>query len=186
MKGVKMSEVIIQKLYLNLTGLTESTAQKEAGSSFEAPKGYHIVARLHKGDENGSTKCKYARFELPLEAEQLGFGEIVYGERRTVTVKESSSKVKGEEGEIIVKRVHTGDENGNTQYTFAPVYARINGTRILVPCKYRELTEVTVKESSGIYAESKDKSMVSRSHKGDENADTTYGFAKLYIEYTTQ
>lgn len=186
MKGVKMSEVTIQKLYLNLTGMTESTAQKEADSSFKAPEGCHIVARLHNGDENGSTKCKYARFELPLEAEQLGFGEVVYGDRRTVTVKESSSKVKGEDGEIIIKRVHTGDENGNTQYTFAQVFVRINGTRILVPCKTGASTEVTVKESSGNYAESKDKSMVLRNHKGDENADSTYGFSKMYIEYTTK
>ncbi len=180
-----MSKISIQKLNLNLTGITEDGEQKESDSSFEAPEGCHIVARLHSGDENGRSKCKYGRFELSLEAEQLGFGEIVYGERRTVTVKESASDVRCESGEIIVKRVHTGDENGNTQYTLAQVYVRISGTQILVPCRTGEITHVTVKESSGNCAESAGRSMVARSHKGDENKDTTYGFAKIYVTYIT-
>lgn len=180
-----MSKVSIQKLYLNLTGVTEGREQKESHSSFEAPEGCHIVARLHSGDENGISKCKYGRFELSLEAEQLGFGEIVYGEQRTVTVKESDSMVRCENGEVIVKRTHTGDENGDTQYTLAQVYVRISGTQVLVPCRTDKITNVTVKESIGNYAESAGKSMVVRTHKGDENKNTTYGFAGIYVTYIT-
>lgn len=180
-----MKEINVQMITLEQVNIIETVPQKESDSNFTDADYRHLAARKHEGDENGNTWCKFASLQIPLESEALGLTDVVIGDSRTVSVKESESNVQCEHGEIIVARKHHGDENGTTEYTIAQVYARINTTKILIPCVAINPEEKTCKESDGSYMEIAGKCMVGRRHNGDENKNTTYTFAHIAVPYVS-
>ncbi|GAA3273470.1 hypothetical protein [Streptomyces lavendulae] len=80
---------------------------------FTAPPSKVLVGRHHYGDENDPTK--YAFASLLWHGEEVSMTSF----RETTPLKESSSNSKGAEGEVMVGRKHTGDENGLTVSRYA-------------------------------------------------------------------
>lgn len=172
-------------LILDLANIETSHPQRESSSDFYKV-GSHIVARLHERDENGPTHCKYASFALPEEARRYGFTEIRYSELRRTNppcIKESESDIRCEDGEVLFSRRHDNDENGPTYCGIMRLYALrvVDGCEEWIPCITVENESVSMKESSGEWAEKPSKSIVRRIHKGDENAFTTTHFAHIAI-----
>ncbi|MFK0202438.1 hypothetical protein [Streptomyces lavendulae] len=85
----------------------------ENRSDFTAPSSKVLVGRHHYGDENGPTK--YAFASLLWRGEEVRMTPL----RETIPQRESNSDSKGEAGEVMVGRKHTGDENGLTVYRYA-------------------------------------------------------------------
>ena len=155
--------------------------EKESNSEFifsdEKRETYHLISRQHKGDENGKTICKFAKFKIPTEYKDK---LVVYvGCPRYVKVKESCSNITCSSGEVIVGRTHYGDENGYTVYQIAEVYAAVNKT--IRRCMTVDTCYKEFKESIGIEAHMGGRCIVGRSHYGDENGTTTYTFGKIVV-----
>lgn len=101
-------------------------------------------------------------------------------------VRTKSSSIKESSGieflcptnTVMTGRYHKGDENGKTKYATAIVIA--NGTEAKTTS---EITSESFKESSGKwFVTDKDRVMVGRVHKGDENGKTFYVSAELVID----
>lgn len=150
-------------------------------------KEYCISARYHSGDENGKSALKFARIVLSQSAKDAGFADAWLEYARQVTQKESSSDVQCSvsPAEVFTERAHSGDENGSTTYTICRVVAeKIGADGSFSRCDgiLTEQEAVTKKESKSEWVEVADKVIVGRTHKGDENADTTTTFAKICLK----
>ena len=98
-----------------------SSWQKEKGSTYEAPSGYVIVGREHKGDENGDTRYKVGRIYVIAGTTKKAV--TMYGWTSEGPWRESSGENgKGWSGKngayMLIGRVHNGDENGNTYHRY--------------------------------------------------------------------
>lgn len=169
---------------LKLTDVRDTLPQKESKSDF-AMEGYHLVGRMHSGDENGNTTCRFARFEVPVE---FGKAKIVYvNNSDEIKVKESKSNITLGNGEVIISRSHKGDENGETTYKTAKVFLELENNEERIPLETlydnadgTDATKtISLKESDGQWAYIEDCTIVGRKHTGDENANTVYSFAKF-------
>ncbi len=175
---------------MNLIDYDVREAQKESGSVFQG-NGYQIlVARQHKGDENGNTICTFAS----LSVEGTGLPDWITGvmvqKVRDVTVKESESDIQCADGEVIMGRTHIGDENGETTYSIGEVIVLVEAKDDMYLkakgcCVHTDIEEKTCKESEGKLMDYEGRCIVGRKHQGDENKDTTYTFAKIAIEISS-
>jgi len=177
----------------------------DKGSVFLCPKDDQvIVGRMHLGDENGKTSYKYGALSFINDGVSKNYeyklSDVFYSDY----MKESDSSFICLDGALIVGREHIGDENGKTRYAYKKLYARKKSAKndsdwILCKRYSDERKEVCTKESSGKWAEDlviiksgtavpgPEKSyyapMYGRSHKGDENKDTTTYFAVMTFPY---
>lgn len=155
---------------------------KESASDFFISESYHLISRQHKGDENGNTWCEFAEFGLSQLAIDKKLNEVYVIHNRNVKIdRESSSEVICQDGEVILGRKHTGDENGVTEYKIGRVYVGIKDMDLLIPCVTINRRTKECKESSGEQMHLGGLSMVGRTHKGDENGKTIYTFADIAI-----
>lgn len=150
-------------------------------------KYYCISARYHSGDEKGDSAVRFARITLPQAAKDAGFSDAWLEYARQVTQKESNSDVQcaSSPAEVFTERAHSGDENGSTTYTIYKVAAEkiaADGSSLRCEGVLTEREQVTKKESKSGWVEVAGKVIVGRSHKGDENADTTTTFAKICLK----
>lgn len=153
---------------IRIIATNPQTIKESSGIAFVCPANNVMIGRAHSGDENGNTTYYCARILID------GFLVTVNAGPWTDAQKESSSSFTAPEDEVIIGRLHGGDENGNTQYRTA--YLTVNG---------RELTLLN-RHTVGPYRESSSSStagagelMVGRSHSGDENGSTYYQYATL-------
>lgn len=170
-----------KKITLQLSGATDYS-DKESNSDFAGDAGTCLVSRKHSGDENGDTTCIFAKLIIPIDMEGQGVQEIVLYGARIVTVKESNSFVLCGGHEVITRRVHHGDENGETEYTIQGVYARLSSTQTYIPCVMDNIETVSNKESSNDAAID-GKVIIGRIHNGDENGTTQTVFANICVRF---
>lgn len=168
-----------------LTDSAWTNKQKESKSNFQSIEQI-LVGRVHDGDENGQTKCKFATPVIDKQKLPEWVSDVVIRNTRTVEMKESKSDFRCNDGEVILGRIHNGDENGTTAYfvgelalalkvdEYVDLFAR--GCFVHTDCE-----EKTCKESDGDIMEVDGKCIVGRKHIGDENANTTYTFAKIAV-----
>jgi hypothetical protein len=158
---------------------TTSQSLKEKNSSFLCPTNTVMTGRYHGGDENGQTQYEYATLKAI-----DGSGNPVAG---TITVedvrwensfKESSGGgYDALTGRVIVGRQHSGDENGQTKYATAIVKFNAQSTII-----GNGINSSNIKESSGTWFRTDQNRVITgRHHSGDENGQTYYGSATIFI-----
>ncbi|MBO3747340.1 hypothetical protein J5X84_14785 [Streptosporangiaceae bacterium NEAU-GS5] len=87
----------------------------------------------------------------------------------SMTVKESGSRFRCPEDQVLTGRAHHGDENGSTTYYCGFIY--IDYEKVIVPSTQYK---VRVKERGSDYATPEDHAIGGRDHDGDENGMTTY------------
>jgi Flp pilus assembly pilin Flp len=152
---------------------------KEKNSSFLCPTNTVMTGRYHGGDENGQTQYEYATLKAI-----DGSGNPVAG---TITVEdvrwESSFKESSGNGyvapanRVIVGRQHSGDENGQTKYATAIINFNAQSTTLS-----DGINSSNIKESSGIWFRTDQNRVITgRHHSGDENGQTYYGSATIFI-----
>lgn len=100
------------------------------------------------------------------------------------SVKESSSEFICPSGTVMTGRYHKGDENGTTCYEYATLKA-IDSEGNVTECTI-SIENITwssaIKESSDYdFRAPKDKVIVGRRHKGDENGYTYYAYADVKV-----
>lgn len=99
---------------------TEDISVKESADAVAMcpAKKPFLYARTHTGDENGMTayKCAYAYWADGANAKVT---EITFSS----SMKESSHSFTCGSNEVMVGRIHDGDENGKTWYACARVAA---------------------------------------------------------------
>lgn len=159
----------------------KSTSIKESsGIEFLCPANTVMTGRYHKGDENGSTQYEYATLKaIDEQGNEVQASIQVTDVQWSDEIKESTGLgFQAPANRVIVGRWHKGDENGYTKYATAIVIA--NGTEAKTT---NEVTSASFKESSGTwFVTDKDRVMVGRVHKGDENGKTFYVSAELVID----
>jgi hypothetical protein len=102
-----------ERVYVHSGDWTAS--QKESRSSYAAPLDQALVGRWHSGDENGPTR--YRTGALYWQNRQVR----LTGATWTGQYKESSHTTHAPYNQVMTGRLHTGDENGKTQYQYATV-----------------------------------------------------------------
>lgn len=168
-----------KKFYIIPNQRTITAGIKEKGSNFTCPANTIMTGRYHKGDENGQTQYEYATLMAVDESDNPVAGTITVEDVRwEASFKESSGSGFDAPGNrVIVGRIHTGDENGQTQYATALV--KIDGKTTLLE---EGLNSSSIKESSGIWFKTDAyRVMTGRHHSGDENGQTYYTSAKIVI-----
>lgn len=90
-----------------------SAWQKESSSDFAAPSNQVIAGRRHNGDENGDTSYMTGQIYFN---NRLCYIEPEADSLR-ITVKESAG-LWARKDIPMIRRWHSGDENGNTTYYF--------------------------------------------------------------------
>lgn len=159
-----------------------------------------MVGHYHRGDENGKSAAKFAALVLSDDARNAGFQDVWLMYDDVIREKESKSEVMLSEMDspaiVITGRKHDGDENGYTEYQTAKVVAsrviQYIGTDEEVhehisfwPCMVMWVSSInTPKESSEGWVEDLEHHsvIIGRTHKGDENAETTTYFAAICIK----
>lgn len=144
---------------------------------------YCMIGRCHSGDENGTTQVKFAAITLPQRAKDLGYDEVWLANASFLSQKESASDfiLKTKPAQVITRRFHNGDENKDTGYYFAEVWAKKDGRAAPLSCAIDIVDVYTEKESNGCWVEKEGYVIIGRKHNGDENAPTITRFAKLYL-----
>lgn len=144
------------------------TIKESSGIAFQCPANYVMIGRAHSGDENGGTTYYCARILID------GYQVTVNAEPWSDAQKESSSSFTAPEDEVLIGRLHSGDENGNTQYRTA--YLTYQGRELSLQNQH---TVGPYRESSSSSTAGAGELMVGRSHSGDENGTTYYQYATL-------
>jgi len=158
---------------------TTSQSMKESVSSFLCPANTVMTGRYHSGDENGQTQYEYATLKAVDSSGNLVAGTITVEDVRwESSFKESSgSGYDALTGRVIVGRQHSGDENGQTKYATAIV--RFNAQPTILG---NGINSSSIKESSGIWFRTDQNQIITgRHHSGDENGQTYYGSATIFI-----
>ncbi|SNT43996.1 hypothetical protein SAMN05216276_104334 [Streptosporangium subroseum] len=88
---------------------------KESKSTYVAPANWALVGRSHSGDENGLTRYRPAT--LFWQGRQVS----LTGATWTGEYRESNHTTHAPYNQVMTGRLHTGDENGKTQYQYATV-----------------------------------------------------------------
>jgi hypothetical protein len=99
--------------------------------------------------------------------------------------KEANSSFSAPDGQVLVGRMHTGDENGNTTYKYAPLIADPNSG---VALKYKLQNTVWtdgIKQSDLSYSAPDGWVIVGRKHDGDENGKTSFQISQVVIDGAT-
>jgi hypothetical protein len=103
----------------------------------------------------------------------------------SAAMKEANSSFSAPAGQVLVGRMHTGDENGLTTYKFAPLIADPNSG---VQLKYKLQNTVWtdgIKQSDLDYNAPDGWVIVGRKHDGDENGKTSFQISQVVISDTT-
>lgn len=168
------------------SALIQESGKNSAGvSTFECPPNTVITGRWHQGDENGNTQYQYS---------ELIAGALIcfYDETETSSeIQESGKDNDGTssficpENAVIVGRCHTGDENGMTQYKYTTLSF---GEKQMVTRNHvwSDWIVESGKNSGGssTFNCPPNTVMTGREHQGDENGNTRYQFAELYLADT--
>lgn len=183
----------IHKYYLSPCNRRYSEIMQESGK--DNPKGRSefvchgntvLTGHWHEGDENGKTQYQYAELELVDENGNKVTEpdlEIIVGDYKwSEFIKESSGVTFiAPDNQVIVGRLHLGDENGDTQYATAPVTVKRgsnNPTVTVVNLKWSE----QIKASKSDFKTDAGYVMVGHRHVGDENGNTIYMSGRLGID----
>ena len=140
-----------------------------------------MTGRHHKGDENGQTYYTSAKLVVNKDAsnEPAPPGTLIVPDKRQTSagIKESESYFYCDSNMVMTGRMHTGDENGTTQYEYATLKAITpEGESVIGTITVEDVQWETVSdESSGMgYDAPLGRVIVGRSHSGDENGSTRY------------
>lgn len=96
-------------------------------------------------------------------------------------IRESNSSFSAPAGNVIVGRKHTGDENGMTEYQYAPLIADpTQSTSLSVTLASVHWVDAG-KESASDFNAPPGWVIVGREHEGDENGDTKYQIAQVLV-----
>ena len=161
-------------------GVTSASIKESSGTWFKTDANRVITGRHHSGDENGQTYYTSAKIVIANSStDPAPEGTIIVPDQRSVsaTMKESSSSFMCPSGTVMTGRMHTGDENGNTQYEYATLKA-INPKGEIVA---GNITIEDIRWHSAIgesfgggFDAPQNRVIIGRKHQGDENAETTY------------
>lgn len=156
----------------------DSYIKESSGNGYSAPANRVIVGRQHKGDENGQTRYATAVIKIDGKTTTLEEGLNSY------SIKESSGIwSKADEYRVMTGRHHSGDENGQTYYTYAKVMINYSSTEpapegtIIVPSVRTE--SANMKENGSSFMCPSGTIMTGRTHTGDENGVTQYEYSTL-------
>ena len=99
-------------------------------------------------------------------------------------IKESNSKYEAPSGTVIIGRKHDGDENGNTEYQYAPLRvdpndaANAGATIALSNATWTD----SQKQLDFDYQAPSGWVIIGRKHDGDENGQTSYKIAQVIVQ----
>lgn len=100
-------------------------------------------------------------------------------------ITESNSSFSAPAGQVLVGRMHSGDENGKTTYKYAPLVADPNSG---VELKYKLQNTVWtdgIEQSKLNYTAPNGWVIVGRKHDGDENGKTFFQISQVVISDNT-
>ena len=162
--------------------IQESGKNSGGTSSFVCPSQQVMVARRHQGDENGNTWYRCAKFawsQSPV---------LTSPPFQSSWIQESgknsggtSSFVCPNQWALMIGRSHKGDENGDTMYWCStPVF--VSYTRHEGP--WSDWIQESGKNSGGqsSYVCPSGQGMIGREHQGDENGNTRYQCAWIFMQ----
>ncbi|MEC3914530.1 hypothetical protein [Nocardia sp. CDC160] len=87
-----------------------SSPIRESGSRFVAEDDHVLIGREHQGDESGVTR--YLVGTVAVNDQMVSFTDTGWSE----SMSESESQLVARDGEVMIGRAHSGDENGATQH----------------------------------------------------------------------
>ena len=162
--------------------IQESGKNSGGISSFVCPSNQVMIARQHKGDENGNTRyeCAIATFDgtsvFPLSSESSWSGWMQESGKNSGGQSEYQCPISW----VMLGREHKGDENGDTRYRCAPMQAGSDRIR-LYPLAWSGPIQESGKDSGGTssFVCDTDQVMIARRHAGDENGYTWYRCAGI-------
>jgi type II secretory pathway pseudopilin PulG len=93
-------------------------SHKESDAVYIARGGTVIVGRQHSGDENGQTSYETGFIEFN------GRRATLNGSITSPSIKESSGILYVAPSGVLIARIHSGDENGQTTYAYSTVSAQ--------------------------------------------------------------
>lgn len=164
-----------------VTDIVWSEEIKESDSNYTAPSGRVLVGRYHKGDENGVTKYATAIVRVN------GLPVTTFSFETSPSVKESSGTWFTTDAErVLVGRVHTSDENGQTFYISARLKTEYDtpGSHIkncfVVPGTKYESADL--KQNSCDFICPTNAIITGRYRSGDENGVTRFQYAYLTVQ----
>jgi hypothetical protein len=100
-------------------------------------------------------------------------------------IKEANSSFTAPDPQVLVGRMHTGDENGNTTYQYAPLVADPNsGVNLQYTLENAVWTD-GIKQSDLSYNAPSGWVIIGRSHDGDENGTTKFHIAQVIVNGNT-
>ena len=143
---------------------------KESNSNYTCPASEVMYGRKHHGDENGKTHYKCIDLEYGFYPVHLG--PVV----RSGWLTESNSYFKCPPHTAMIGRHHSGDENGPTRYTCAPML--LNNKKLALKHLNWSAWVKESKKDSGFQCTG-NQVMVGRHHHGDENGNTKYLCASI-------
>lgn len=154
----------------------QESGKKTGGmSDYQCPINTIMVGRSHKGDENGDTS--YACAPLTLS----GYGLAFIPQSWSAWIQESGKNSGGTSeyvcpiNQIMISRKHKGDENGNTSYLCATVQWSASPVGTSAHFQSGPIQESGKKtDGKSSFTCPTGYLMTYRSHKGDENGDTSY------------
>lgn len=147
-----------------------------------------MTGRHHTGDENGQTYYNYSKlYILEPSTEPAPKGTRIVPDRRmqSESMKESKSSFLCPSNMVLTGRLHSGDENGATDYTFSSLTAKdVNGTEktdgiTVEDLKWTEWHTQSESPDFFVTTEMQDENRLSRiitgrEHVSDENGMTRY------------
>lgn len=158
----------------------QSVSMIESASSFQCPSNTVLTGRIHLGDENGSTIYEYASLRA-ISADGNVLDADITVQNITWTDEISESEGWGYDapyGKVIVGRMHSGDENGETRYAIGEVF--YNGHPTFIQNYH---ISAPMKESDGNWFKvANDCVITARHHYGDENGTTYYGLGMIVCD----
>ena len=165
-------------------GVTSPSIKESSGTWFKTDASRVMTGRHHSGDENGQTYYTSAKIIIPNSStDPAPEGTTIVPDQRSVsaTMKESSSSFTCPSGTVMTGRMHTGDENGNTQYEYATLKAiNAKGEIVVGNITIEDIRwENAIKESGTWFNAASNRVIVGRKHQGDENGDTQYATAVI-------
>lgn len=146
-----------------------------------------MIGRHHSGDENGKTYYNFAEASTQIEATELApEGTIIVPDKRTTTsaIVENSSVFLCPGNCVLTGRMHSGDENGNTFYEYAPLKAITpDGKTVEGDIAVRNVSwSDYLQENEGFNFDAPfGKVIVGRMHAKDENGDTRYAVGEVFF-----
>lgn len=144
--------------------------KESSNIAYTCPVNKIMVGHQHSGDENGKTRYQCATASI--NGTRLAINTNGWSNN----YKESSHEYVCASDQVMIGRVHSGDENGATKYRCATIaWGRSPGIEAA------KISSNTIRESSSSYTCPDNTVMVGRHHIGDENGNTWYQCADLTI-----